>query len=97
MAQYSINVRYRTASGVGTRVVTVHAGNLVEALNSASDLVRKRRGVVRIDGADGTEHPNPARYSRSAVQKAIDASNRSGRPIGPREAERIHALLRGRE
>jgi len=96
MNSYSIEVRYRTQNSLNTRVVTVQAGNLVEALNKASDLVRKRRGVVRIDGASGTETVVPGQYSQVAVAKAISASNRSGRPIGPREAERIHALLRGR-
>lgn len=35
-------------------------------------------------------------YSRVAVDKAIESSNRSGRRIGKGEASRIHALLRGR-
>jgi len=36
------------------------------------------------------------RYSRVAVEKAIQASNRSGRLIGAREAKAIHRLLQGR-
>jgi len=35
-------------------------------------------------------------YSEVAVNKAITASNRSGRRIGAREAARIHSVLRGR-
>jgi len=37
-----------------------------------------------------------AKYSKVAVDKAIAASGRSGRPIGGREAEAIHRLLQGR-
>lgn len=37
------------------------------------------------------------RYSAVAVEKAIQASNRSGRRISLREAKAIHALLKGRE
>jgi hypothetical protein len=36
------------------------------------------------------------RYCAEAVDKAIAASNRSGRRIGGREAKAIHSLLRGR-
>jgi hypothetical protein len=36
-------------------------------------------------------------YSATAVDKAIQASNRSGRHISAREAKAIHALLKGRE
>jgi len=38
-----------------------------------------------------------ARYCRVAVERAIQASNRSGRHIGRREADAIHRLLAGRE
>ena len=37
-----------------------------------------------------------AKYSKVAVDKAIAASGRSGRPIGGREAQAIHRLLQGR-
>jgi len=37
-----------------------------------------------------------AKYSKVAVDKAIQASGRSGRPIGSREAKAIHRLLQGR-
>ena len=37
-----------------------------------------------------------ARYNEDAVNQAIGSSNRSGRKIKKREAEMIHALLRGR-
>lgn len=36
------------------------------------------------------------RYNENAVNKAIAASNRSGRKIGKKEAEMIHAVLKGR-
>jgi hypothetical protein len=35
-------------------------------------------------------------YSEEAVNKAISSSNRSGRKIGKGEAQKIHALLKGR-
>ena len=34
-------------------------------------------------------------YSKTAVDKAIASSNRSGRRIGGKEAKLIHALLKG--
>ena len=37
-----------------------------------------------------------AKYSKVAVDKAIAASGRSGRPIDGREAKAIHRLLQGR-
>jgi hypothetical protein len=39
----------------------------------------------------------PPRYDATAVQAAIDASNRSGQKIGRVESRLIHALLRGRD
>lgn len=36
-------------------------------------------------------------YSRNAVEKAIQASNRSGPRIGARERAAIHRLLKGRQ
>jgi hypothetical protein len=41
-------------------------------------------------------HYTDRRYSPVAVNRAIEASNRSGRKISRREAQLIHALLRGR-
>jgi len=35
-------------------------------------------------------------YNRTAVDKAIQASRRHGRPIGAAEAKAIHRLLAGR-
>ncbi len=37
------------------------------------------------------------RYCKTAVDKAIESSNRSGRRISGREARMIHSLLRDRE
>lgn len=36
-------------------------------------------------------------YSKTAVDKAVQASNRAGRRIGAREREAIHRLLKGRQ
>lgn len=36
------------------------------------------------------------KYSAAAVDKAIQASNRSGKRISRKEAKAIHALLKGR-
>jgi hypothetical protein len=45
----------------------------------------------------GVHLPKTApRYSAAAVDKAIAASNRSGKRIGKREGKAIHALLKGR-
>jgi hypothetical protein len=49
---------------------------------------RKRRTIAAIEGRHG--------YNAAAVEKAIEASNRFGRPIGKREAKAIHRLLKGR-
>ena len=56
------------------------------------------RGAAGIADQHGiqTSHLGGGGYNREAVQKAIDSSNRAGRPIGGREAGLIHALLRGR-
>jgi hypothetical protein len=37
-----------------------------------------------------------SRYCKTAVNKAIQSSNRSGRRIGANEAKLIHRLLQGR-
>jgi hypothetical protein len=49
----------------------------------------------RVDLID-TQWTNRHGYNPVAVNKAIEASNRSGRRIGAREAKAIHALLKGR-
>jgi hypothetical protein len=49
---------------------------------------RKRATIEAIEGRHG--------YSPAAVNRAIAASNRHGRPIGRREAIAIHRLLKGR-
>jgi 8-oxo-dGTP pyrophosphatase MutT (NUDIX family) len=49
--------------------------------------------------AEAAAHPAPGaahRYDREAVNKAIASSNRSGRPIGGKEAAMIHRILKGR-
>lgn len=51
-------------------------------------LALKRRDIAAIEGRHG--------YNAVAVSKAIEASNRSGRRIGRREAILIHRLLKGR-
>ncbi len=46
-----VRVAYRTATGCRTATVTVSADDTTGALAAASDKVRKRRGVARIDTA----------------------------------------------
>jgi hypothetical protein len=50
--KYSILVRYRTNSGCNARRVEVEAESIKEALQLASDKVRRMRGVVKIDGGE---------------------------------------------
>ena len=63
---------------------------------------RKKResgGPAKLDEvmpAPTTPVPTNPRYGKEAVDKAIDSSNRSGRKISRREAQKIHSLLRGR-
>jgi hypothetical protein len=49
---YSILVRYRTNSGCNAKRVEVEAESINEALQIASDKVRRMRGVVKIDGGE---------------------------------------------
>lgn len=49
-AMFSVEVRYRTMSGCNTRLIKVKAGSFSEAIQLASDQVRRRRGVQKIDG-----------------------------------------------
>ncbi len=46
-----VSVNYRTRTECRTTSVTVSAADAPAALAAASDKVRKRRGVTRIDGA----------------------------------------------
>jgi hypothetical protein len=52
MHTYSIEVRYRTNSGCNITRVNVDALDIEHAMQLASDKVRRRRGVIRIDGCD---------------------------------------------
>jgi hypothetical protein len=52
MQTYLVHVRYRTNSGCNTTDVRVEAETMEQALDLATAKVRKRRGVVRIDGGD---------------------------------------------
>jgi hypothetical protein len=52
---YIVHVRYRTNSGVNARDVRVDAADMTAAIAAACDKVRKRRGVIRIDGGDCRE------------------------------------------
>ena len=49
---YIVHVRYRTNSGCNTTDVRVIAETMEQALTLATDRVRRRRGVIRIDGGD---------------------------------------------
>jgi len=52
MAAYIVHVRYRTNSGCNTTDVRVEADDMAAALDLATAKVRRRRGVIRIDGGD---------------------------------------------
>lgn len=52
---FEVIVRYRTNSGCNAKRVTVEADTVYEALQLASDKVRRMRGVVRIDGGEWSE------------------------------------------
>jgi len=41
-------------------------------------------------------HKQKPIYSKEAVQKSIESSNRSGNKISKKESKLIHALLKGR-
>jgi len=49
---YIVQVRYRTNSGCNTTNVRVDADDMTAAIAAATDKVRRRRGVIRIDGGD---------------------------------------------
>ena len=49
---YIVHVRYRTNSGCNTTNVRVDADDMPAALALATDKVRRRRGVIHIDGGD---------------------------------------------
>jgi len=49
---FVVHVRYRTNSGCNTTDVRVCAANMPDAIRLATSKVRKRRGVIRIDGGD---------------------------------------------
>jgi len=53
----------------------------------------ERIGRIEFKSAGAIRKP---RYSADAIDKAIAASNRSGRGIGRQEARAIHSLLKGR-
>lgn len=57
LASYRVAVDYCTASGGGTRYVTVEARNWREATDRANAIVRKRRGVLKIDGGHSIGQP----------------------------------------
>jgi len=52
MSEYIVHVRYRTNSGCNTTNVRVRAEDMAAALEIATAKVRRRRGVIRIDGGD---------------------------------------------
>jgi len=49
---FVVHVRYRTNSGCNVTDVRVHAANMDDAIKTATNKVRRRRGVIRIDGGD---------------------------------------------
>lgn len=53
MATFSVEVRYRTNSGCNTKLFReIEADGFKEAIDIATNKMRKRRGVVKIDGGD---------------------------------------------
>jgi hypothetical protein len=56
--------------------------------NERDHIERKRATIAAIEGRHG--------YNAQAVEKAIQASNRSGRRIGSAERNAIRRLLKGR-
>jgi translation initiation factor 1 (eIF-1/SUI1) len=69
MTTFIVHVRYRTNSGCNTTDVRVDAPTMSEALHIASEKVRRRRGVIRIDGGDCRE---VAPRAKSLRQMLID-------------------------
>lgn len=56
MATFSVEVRYRTNSGCNTKLFPkVEALGFSEAIQIATDKMRKRRGVIKIDGGDAVQ------------------------------------------
>ena len=56
---YAVTVNYRTNSGCNSRRVVVEATSTDEALDLAHEIVRRRRGVIRIDGGTIDGRPAP--------------------------------------
>jgi translation initiation factor 1 (eIF-1/SUI1) len=56
MAIFSVSVRYRTNTGCNTKLFPqIEASDLSEAITIATDKIRGRRGVVKIDGGDAVQ------------------------------------------
>jgi hypothetical protein len=53
------------------------------------------REIALIQISQSQRNAPMTNYSKTAVDKAIASSNRSGRRIGGKEAKLIHALLKG--
>jgi hypothetical protein len=47
---FNVTVRYRTNSKCDSKMVMVKAPDLATAVQIACDKIRRRRGVIRIDG-----------------------------------------------
>jgi hypothetical protein len=84
-----------------------HTDDKEDAMDTANYFVNKKRGgsvnhMGKASGGDVEDNSPPdamaglPRYNEDAVNKAIAASNRSGKKIGKKEAEMIHAVLKGR-
>ena len=56
MAIFSVSVRYRTNSGCNTKLFSrIEAKGFSDAIEIATNKMRKRRGVVKIDGGDAVQ------------------------------------------
>jgi 1,2-phenylacetyl-CoA epoxidase PaaB subunit len=65
MNLYTVEVKYRTKSGLGQRHVAVRAADVEEALRVAKENVRRSRGVVRIDSAEWRDAPRASAAARA--------------------------------
>jgi hypothetical protein len=50
MFEFVVEVRYRTNSGCNTKTLRVNAETHSQAIETATQKVRNRRGVIKIDG-----------------------------------------------
>jgi hypothetical protein len=84
----TVNVKAAPPSPTDT---TDHNGKYFQNISKG-----KVDGQGCVGSGDCYTHDRSANYDSAAVNKAIGASNRSGRKIGASESKTIHRLLKGR-